>query len=61
MGRALPQDGFHRAHTQMLIRVISHPAILMAGLAEVSRIGDTLLNHLLGRGPNRSSSRLTFP
>jgi len=37
-----------RAHSNAHSEVIHNPAILMAGLAEVSRIGDTLLNPFIG-------------
>jgi ferredoxin len=37
-----------RSHTNAHSEVIHNPAILMAGLAEVSRIGDTLLNPFIG-------------
>ncbi len=37
-----------RAHSNAHSEIIHNPAILMAGLAEVSRIGDTLLNPFIG-------------
>jgi reductive dehalogenase len=37
-----------RTHSNAHSEVIHNPAILMAGLAEVSRIGDTLLNPFIG-------------
>ncbi|SEB86845.1 reductive dehalogenase [Rhizobiales bacterium GAS188] len=37
-----------RSHSNAHSEVIHNPAILMAGLAEVSRIGDTLLNPFIG-------------
>jgi ferredoxin len=37
-----------RSHTNANSEVIHNPAILMAGLGEVSRIGDTLLNPFIG-------------
>ena len=37
-----------RSHTNAHSEVIHNPAILMAGLGEVSRIGDTLLNPFIG-------------
>jgi reductive dehalogenase len=37
-----------RTHTNANSDIVHNPAILMAGLAEVSRIGDTLLNPFIG-------------
>ena len=37
-----------RSHSNAHSEVIHNPAILMAGLAEISRIGDTLLNPFIG-------------
>ena len=37
-----------RAHSNAHSEIIHNPAILMAGLGEVSRIGDTLLNPFIG-------------
>jgi ferredoxin len=37
-----------RAHSNAHSEVIHNPAILMAGLGEVSRIGDTILNPFIG-------------
>jgi reductive dehalogenase len=46
-----------RAHSNAHSEIIHNPAILMAGLAEVSRIGDTLLNPFIG--PRSKSVLLT--
>jgi ferredoxin len=41
-------DHSARAHSNAHSEVIHNPAILMAGLGEVSRIGDTILNPFIG-------------
>lgn len=46
-----------RAHSNAHSEVIHNPAILMAGLGEVSRIGDTILNPFIG--PRSKSVVLT--
>jgi len=56
-------DGFSSPlNSNASFRGHSQSGILMAGLAEVSRIGDTLLNPFIGAEVEiDSSSRLTFP
>ena len=58
MGAHCRRLGFSaRSHTNAHSEVIHNPAILMAGLGEVSRIGDTLLNPFIG--PRSKSVVLT--
>jgi reductive dehalogenase len=50
-----------RAHSNAHSEVIHNPAILMAGLAEVSRIGDTLLNPFIGPRSKSVVFTTSFP